>query len=118
LIVGQPFQYSNFPSFLLSTLARLLLLQLLELLFGPIDLGLLCGHLLLYFLFLFLSLLDLVADEGAANQADRSADSGTRSGMPCGAANNGTEAGAGNSSDSGTLLRRRQRLRATQRKRQ
>ena len=117
-MIGPPFHHSNFHHSSVSCLARFLLLQLLEFLFCPIDLGLLCGHLLLYFLFLFLSLLDLVADEGAANQADRSADSGTRSGMPCGAANNGTEAGAGNSSDSGTLLRRRQRLRATQRKRQ
>ena len=89
-MIGPPFHYSNFPSFPLSNLARLLLLQLLEFLFGSIDLGLLCGHLLLYFLFLFLPLLDLVADEGAANQADRSADSGTRSRMPRGTANNGT----------------------------
>ena len=47
LIVGQ---HSSIPIFHHSSvpyLARVLLLQLLEFLFCPLDLSLLCGHLLL-----------------------------------------------------------------------
>ncbi len=71
-------------------LARLLLFQLLELLFCPLDLSLLCGHLLLQLLFLLLPRLYLVTDQGAADQAYCSAYAGAHARMSRGAADDGT----------------------------
>ena len=113
MIIGQPFQVfesSNIPNFHHSSaysLLRLhLLLQLLELLFGTLELSLLCGQLLLEILFLLLSLLNLVADQGAADQAYGSAYAGAHARMPGGAADDGAQTCAGTSPDDRALLRR------------
>ena len=106
----------SFDSPLLD-LARLLLFQLLELLFCPVNLSLLRGHLLLEILFLFLSLLNLIANQGAADQAYDSAYSGSYASVARGATDNGPETCAGTGPDDRTLLGRGQRrLRATAKK--
>ena len=91
-------------------LALLLRLELLQLPVLLLDLSLLCRQLLLHRLFLLLSRLHLVADQGAADQTDCSADAGSGSGVSCSAANDGAQARSGQSSDAGALLPRRQRL--------
>ena len=107
MIIGQPFQV--IPIFHHSSvpyLARLLLLQLLELLFCPVDLSLLRGHLLLELLFLLLSLLNLVADQGAADQAYDSAYAGSYASVARGATDNGPKTCAGTGPDYRALLGR------------
>jgi hypothetical protein len=86
-----------------------LLLQLLELLFCPVDLSLLRGHLLLEFLFLLLSLLNLVADQGATDQAYDSTYAGAYASVACGATDNGPQTCAGTGPDYRALLGRGQR---------
>ena len=86
-----------------------LLFQLLELLFCPVDLSLLCGHLLLHLLFLLLSLLNLVADQGAADQPYDSAHAGSHASVASGATDNGSETCAGAGPDDRALLGRGQR---------
>src|SRR5512132_4379939 len=86
-----------------------LLLQLLELLFCPVDLSLLCGHLLLELLFLLLSLLNLVADQGATDQAYDSAYAGSYASVARGATDNGSQTCAGAGPDDRALLGRGQR---------
>jgi hypothetical protein len=83
-----------------------LLLQLLELLFCPVDLSLLCGHLLLELLFLLLSLLNLVADQGATDQAYDSAYAGSYASVARGATDNGSQTCAGAGPDYRSLLGR------------
>ena len=79
-------------------LALHLLLQLLEFLFCPVDLSLLCGHLLLEILFLFLSLLNLIADQGAADQTYDSAYAGSYASVASGATDNCPQTCAGDRS--------------------
>ena len=95
-------------------LALLLRLELLELSVLLLDLSLLGRQLLLYGLFLLLPRLHLVADQGAADQPNCSADAGAGSGMSCSAADDGAQAGSGKGSDAGALFSRRQRLRAAE----
>ena len=95
-------------------LTLLLRLELLELSVLLLDLSLLGRQLLLHGLFLLLPRLHLVADQGAADQANCSANAGAGSGMACGAADNGAQAGSGKSSDAGALFPRRQRLRTAE----
>jgi hypothetical protein len=101
----------------LGSLALLLLLELLDLLILPLNLRLLSRQLLLHRLVLLLSRLHLVADQRAADQTHGSTDAGASAGIPCGAANNCAQTGAGKSSNSGAFLPRRQRFRAAQKKR-
>ena len=70
-------------------LALLLRLELLELSVLLLDLSLLGRQLLLHCLILLLPRLHLIADQGAADQANCSANAGAGSGMACGAADNG-----------------------------
>jgi hypothetical protein len=89
----------------------LLLLELLKFLILPLDLSLLCRQLLLHGLILLLPRLHLVADQGAADQANRSADTGASARISCSAPDDGAQAGSGKSSDASALFPRRQRLR-------
>jgi len=95
----------------------LLLLELLDLGVLPLDLSLLIRQLLLYGCILVLSRLHLVADDSAAYKPDCGADACTSAGMSRGAANNGAQAGSGESSNPGPFLPRRQRLGATDKNR-
>jgi hypothetical protein len=110
LIVGQ---HSSIPIFHHSSVPYLaplhLLLQLLEFLFCPVDLSLLRGHLLLELLFLLFSLLNLVADQGATDQAYDSAYAGSYASVASGATDNGPETCAGAGPDDRALLGRGQR---------
>jgi len=75
----RPSKHSEpFSSNLLTLLLRFELLEFSVLL---LDLSLLGRELLLHGLFLLLSRLHLVADQGAADQTDRSADAGAGSRM-------------------------------------
>ena len=96
---------------MLPSLTLLLSLELLQLSVLLLDLSLLSRQLLLHGLFLLLPRLHLVADQGAADQTDCSAYAGSGSSMSCSAANDGAQAGSGQSSDAGALLPRRQRFR-------
>ena len=84
--------------------------------FCLVDLSLLCGHLLLQLLFLLLSLLNLVADQGATDQAYNSAYAGSYASVASGATDNGSETCAGAGPDDRALLGRGQRLSATEEK--
>jgi hypothetical protein len=64
-----------------SPLPRLLRFELLDLSICPVDLSLLRGHLLLQILFLLLPCLHLIADQGAAEQANGSTNAGTGAGI-------------------------------------
>jgi hypothetical protein len=59
----------------------LLRFELLDLSICPVDLSLLRRHLLLQILFLLLPRLHLIADQGAAEQADSGADAGAGAGI-------------------------------------
>jgi hypothetical protein len=72
-----------------NPLTLLLRLELLELSVLLLDLSLLSRQLLLHGLFLLLPRLHLVADQGAADQANRSADTGASAGISCSAPDNG-----------------------------
>ena len=64
-----------------SILPRLLRFELLDLPICPVDLSLLCRHPLLQILFLLLPRLHLIADQGAAEQANGSTNAGTGAGI-------------------------------------
>ena len=98
--------FINFKYVGLGLTRLYLLLQLLKLLFCTLELSLLCGHLLLEILFLLLSLLNLVADQGAADQAYCSANAGAYASMARGAADDSSQTGAGTSPDDRALLGR------------
>src|SRR5262245_32052577 len=103
-----------FSSNLLTLLLRFELLEFSVLL---LDLSLLGRQLLLHGLILLLPRLHLVADQGAADQANRSADAGAGSGVSSSAADDGAQAGPGESSDAGALLPRGQRFRTADKNR-
>ena len=71
------FYLGDFPS-----LPRLLRFELLDLPICPVDLSLLCRHPLLQILFLLLPRLHLIADQGAAEQANGSTNAGTGAAFP------------------------------------
>ena len=106
LIVAQPFQYSNFPSFQRPISSAPPAASVAGALVRPLDLSLLCGHLLLDLLFLLSMLLDLVADQGAANQAYYCAYAGAYASVARGAADNGPETCTGAGPDDRALLGR------------
>ena len=101
-----PNGFINFKYVGLGLTCLYLLLQLLKLLFGTLELCLLCGHLLLEILLLFLSLLNLIADQGAADQAYCSANTGAYARVSRGAADDSSQTGAGTGPDDRALLGR------------
>ena len=99
------------PPGTICALARHLRLELVELLLLLLDLRLLRRHLLLQRLFLLLPLLHLIADQGAADQADGGADAGAGAGKTRRRADDRPQSSAGKCADRRPLLRRRKRLR-------
>jgi hypothetical protein len=80
----------------------------------PFNLGLLYGQLPLYFLFLILPRLHLVADQGPADQPHGRADTGSRSGVSRSAADNRSKTRAGECANGSTLFSRGQWFGATE----
>jgi len=108
LVIIDPFDIAGHK----TALSLLLRLELLKLLILPLDLSLLRRKLLLHGLVLLLARLHLVTDQGSADQAYSSADTGAGAGVAGGAADDRTEPRAGKSSDPGALFPGGERLRA------